>query len=440
MAPVLRTPSDEAAGQIETPATPLRRNLQFQTLWAGSTASSLGVCVADVAYPLAILALTGSPAKAGLFAAVLTIGMLAGALPGGQLADRQDRRAIVIGVESARAAVTAAVAVSLMLGWLSLPLLLAAAVLLGIGQAVAGAARLALVRSVVSDSQLTAALVQDEVRQNGAALAGPPLAGWLYALGALSHAVPFLCTAGAFAFSTLSAVAMKVMPGGGPRSATAARTAESTPTSGQAAAPGVRKSESDMFVGIRVLWRAPVVRAAMLLIMIANMIGVGLDLVVIVILRQQHDPSGTIGLAIGAGAIGGLAGAPLVKVLHRLKPGVLLLGMGLCWVPVLALLALPFGPWWVAGLLFIAMLGVPALRVLLDVLIIRQTPDEQRGRVVAAVMMLISAGMPTGMAGTGLLLQWLPAQAAMLILVGVLALGVGYCATKRELWRARWPQ
>ena len=114
--------------------------------------------------------------------------------------------------------------------------------------------------------------------------------------------------------------------------------------------------------------------------------------------------------------------------------------MGLCWIPVFALLALPFGPWWVAGLLFIAMLGVPALRVLLDVLIIRQTPDEQRGRVVAAVMMLISAGMPAGMAGTGLLLQWLPAQTAMLILVGVLTLGVGYCATKRELWRARWPQ
>jgi hypothetical protein len=26
------------------------------------------------------------------------------------------------------------------------------------------------------------------------------------------------------------------------------------------------------------------------------------------------------------------------------------------------------------------------------------------------------------------------------VLVGVLALGVGYCATKRELWRARWPE
>ena len=129
----------------------------------------------------------------------------------------------------------------------------------------------------------------------------------------------------------------------------------------------------------------------------------------------------------------------LLRELER-KPGVLLLGMGLAWIPMFGLLAFPFGPLWVAGLLFLAMLGVPALRVLIDVLIIRQTPDEQRGRVVAAGTMLFSVGMPAGVAGTGLLLQWLPAEAAMLVLVAVLASGVLYCATKRELWRARWPQ
>ena len=44
---------------------PLWRNLQFQTLWLSQAVSSLGSGVADVAYPLAILALTGSPARAG---------------------------------------------------------------------------------------------------------------------------------------------------------------------------------------------------------------------------------------------------------------------------------------------------------------------------------------------------------------------------------------
>jgi MFS family permease len=199
-------------------------------------------------------------------------------------------------------------------------------------------------------------------------------------------------------------------------------------------------TDSGMLAGVRALWRNPVLRGVTLLIMTANLIGSGVDLVVIVILRHQHHAPGVIGLALGAGAIGGLAGAPLVKVLHRLRPGVLLLGMGLSWIPIFALLAVPFGPVWVASLLFLAMLGLPALRVLIDVLIFRQAPDEQRGRVVAAGMMLISVGMPAGVAGTGLLLQWLPAQTAMLVLAGVLAAGVLYCASQRELWRARWPQ
>lgn len=40
--------------------------------------------------------------------------------------------------------------------------------------------------------------------------------------------------------------------------------------------------------------------------------------------------------------------------------------------------------------------GLPALRVLLDILILRQAPEEQRGQVVAAVMTLMAAGLPAG--------------------------------------------
>jgi predicted MFS family arabinose efflux permease len=173
--------------------------------------------------------------------------------------------------------------------------------------------------------------------------------------------------------------------------------------------------------------------------MFVNTIGAGLELVIIVILRHQAVSSPAIGLALGLGAAGGLAGAPLVKILHRLKPGVLLLTVCLVDVMVLALLAVPFGPWWVAGLLFTVMLGVPAIRVLVDILVIRQAPPEQRGRAVAALMTLIGLGMPVGVAGCGLLLQYLPAQAAMLILAGTEAIGLAYCSTRRELWRAEWP-
>src|ERR1700722_16182710 len=120
-APTLQAP--HLSGDTASEPIPLWRNLQFQTLWIGSAASSLGVSVADVAFPLVVPALTGSPARAGLFAAVLTIGVVAGSLPGGQLADRHDRRTVVIVAEGGRAIVTAVVAAGLILGWLSLPLL-----------------------------------------------------------------------------------------------------------------------------------------------------------------------------------------------------------------------------------------------------------------------------------------------------------------------------
>src|SRR5450432_839258 len=170
---------------------PLRRNRQFQTLWAGSTAATLGLNVADVAYPLAILAVTGSPAETGLFAAVQAVGMIVAGLPAGHLVDRRSPRTVLIIAETGRVAVTAAVAAAVALGWLTLPLLLVTAALLGFGQPVVSAARLLLVRAAVPKEQLTRALTQDEIRINGAELAGPPLGGALYGLSVLAHAAPF---------------------------------------------------------------------------------------------------------------------------------------------------------------------------------------------------------------------------------------------------------
>jgi MFS family permease len=432
------TTGQAARGQAElragTGPVPLRRNLRFQTLWIGTTASTLGVSVADVAYPLTILAMTGSAAQAGLFAAVQVIGMVVAGLPAGALADRYDSRTIVIVAEAARAAVTAAVVLALVDGWLSLPILLGAAALLGIGTAARNAAGLLLMRSVVAPEQLTRALTQDEVRLNGAALAGPAIGGALYGVHALAHALPFVFTAASFLLALAAAVLMTLIPGQPQDRPRPAEQTEDAPSADDSA-----DGSQSMLAGLRTLWDQPMLRMATLLIMFVNTIGAGLDLVIIVILRHQAVPSGTIGLALGAGAAGGLAGAPLVSVWHRLRPGVLLLTLCTLDALILGLLAVPFGPWWVAGLLFTVMSGVPAIRVLVDILVIRQAPPEQRGRVVAALMTLIGLGMPAGLAGCGLLLQYLPAQTAMLILAGVEATGVAYALTRRELRQARWP-
>jgi MFS family permease len=425
-----------AAADTTASHPPLWQNLQFQTLWIGASISTLGVAVADVAYPLAILAITGSPGRAGLFAALLSVGMLTFGLPAGQLADRYDRRTIVIAAESCRALVTGVVAAGLIGGWLSLPMLLVAAVMLGAGQSISGAARMPLVRSVVAPEQLTTALVQEEVRQSGAQLAGPPLAGALYAIRALAHAVPFLFTAGSFAVALFAAVLMKFVPGAARPDQQLAAQAPSDQSKGK---PTDGKDDGGMLTGLRTIWSHPVLRAAMALLTVVNTVAAGVDLIIIVLLRHQHVQSGVIGLVLASAAVGSLAGAPLVKVLHRLRPGVLLVSEAALLATGFFLLALPFGPWWVAGILFVSMLGVPAMRVLLDVLVLRRAPDQERGRVVAAVMVLLGLGTPVGVGAAGLMLQYLTAPTTMLVLGAGLALAVVAFATQRKLLQARWP-
>jgi MFS family permease len=397
---------------------PLRRNVRFQTFWAGSVSATLGQAVGNVAYPLAIVTMTGSPGKAALFSALQIAGMLAAGLPVGSLAERHDSRRLALAAGAIGTAGACVVAIALAGGWLTLPLLFSAAIVLGVGQALGGAANTLLLRSIVPGEQLTLALTQDEARINGASLAGPALAGALYGL---HHVAPFTFTAAAF-FLALTATAL--LPAG-------------------LARPAPRKAEpagGGMLAGVRELWGQPVLRAAVLVIMGVNTVGAGLDLVVIVILRHQAVPAYAIGLALGTGAVGGLVGAPLVRPLHRLPPGVLLLAVCGMEVPVLLFLAIPFGPWWAAGVLFTGMLGVPALRVLGDILVIRQAPPERRGRVVAAVMTLIALGMPVGVAGCGLLLQYLPAQTAMLTLAAAMAVVTAYGLSRTELRHARWPE
>jgi MFS family permease len=416
--------STQTAPPVSAPP-PLWRNLPFQALWVGMTSSTLGVSVADIAYPLVILVLTGSPARAGLFAAVQVLGTVIAGLPAGSLADRYDSRLLVVVAEACRALVTTAVVIALITGWLSLPLLLAAGALLGTGQAICTTARTLLLRAVVPSEQLTAALAQDQVRANGAAMAGPALGGALFSIRALSHAAPFVFTAASFVVA-LATTALLPGPPDHPQQ--------------EKDEPQGDTSESDgMLAGVRTLWGHPVLRSAMILFMIVNTVGAGLDLILIVLLRHQAVSSSLIGLALGVGYAGSVVGVPLVKILHRLRPGVLMLSVSLLWVPVLALLSLPFGPWWAAGLLFIGLLCGPAIQVTANVLVIQQAPAEQRGRVIAAAMTMLGLGIPAGLAGCGLLLQYLSPQAAILTLAAILAVGVGYCSTGRELWQAPWP-
>jgi MFS family permease len=399
---------------------PLRRNWRFQTLWIGSTTALTGFSAADVAYPLVILAMTGSPALAGLFGFLQAAALVACGLPAGQVVDRLDRRRVLIAAESVRAATAGSVALLFALHQLTVVPLLAAGVLLGAAQPFGGAARMLLLRSVVTPDQLTAALTQDEVRVGVAELAGPPLGGFLYGI---ARALPFLFSAVSFTVSLLCALVLRPDP---------APAADARTDAGAA--------DGGMLAGVRALWADPALRAALVLVTVLNACGAPLSLAVIYLLHHQSAPSWSIGLALSGAAVGGLAGAGLVGPLHRrFQPGTLLLGIVAAEVPVWIALALVHGPWLTAAVLFVAVLGIPTLSVLLDVLIFRQVPDRQRGRAITATMTVVGLGIPLGTGAVGLLLQYLGGTGALLAMAGLLACGTAWATAQPRLRGARWP-
>ncbi|MFD8594790.1 MFS transporter [Kitasatospora sp. NPDC059646] len=400
---------------------PLRRNRRFQTLWAGSAAAMLGTCVADTAYPLLLLAMTGSPTLAGAFGAVQFGASVLFGLHGGAVADRHDRRRVLITADAVRLATALSVAVALLAHRLTVPHTLLAAAVIGATMAYGGPSRMLALRAVVPPEQLRQALSQDELRVNGAALAGPPLAGFLLGLG---RAVPFLATVLASAAALGASIAVRFDDG----------KADSPAAAGE-------KEKGAVLAGLRYLLADPTLRATVLVAVALNVAGSAMLLAVMVLLRDHGTSEAGTGLALTGEAVGGLLGAPLVTRLHRaVAPGALLLAVAWAAPLLFGVLVLLDGPVAVFGTLLVMSLGIPALRVMLDVLVFQQAPDAMRGRAVAATMTLLMGGMPVGTMTAGLLLDRLAAGTVLLLLAATLAAGLLPLTLGRALRGTGWPQ
>src|ERR1051326_7194933 len=86
----------------EQAARPLWRNRDFLLLWSGQSVSTLGTGVSTFALPLLVLAITHSPALAGLMTAVRQAPYLLFSLPAGALIDRWDRKAVMLRCDAVR--------------------------------------------------------------------------------------------------------------------------------------------------------------------------------------------------------------------------------------------------------------------------------------------------------------------------------------------------
>jgi MFS family permease len=175
------------------------RSRDFRLLWSGQTVSLIGNAAFFVAIGWRTQALTGSSRSLALVLMLYSLAMLATLLIGGALADRYERRTLMIVSDLSRLVVVAALAIVDASGHLSLALLLAFAVAVGLGDGFFHPAFGGIVPLVVEQPLLASANALIGISRNGSFVVGPALAAGIY--GGAGSATVFAIDAASFAVS-----------------------------------------------------------------------------------------------------------------------------------------------------------------------------------------------------------------------------------------------
>ncbi|GLV55751.1 MFS transporter [Dictyobacter sp. S3.2.2.5] len=377
-----------------SPGASLWRNRDFILLWSGQTLSNVGTAVSLLAFPLLILAVTHSPAQAGLISAMRSLTYLVFVLPAGALVDRWDRKRVMLICDAGRLLTMGGLFVMGMLGRLSIELLYIVGfvdVLLGTFFSIA---EVTCLPQVVSQEQLPAAMGRAQASMGIMNLLGAPLGGVLFTLQMF---LPFLIDALSYLISIFSLSLMR------------ARFQEQR----EAIAHNLFKEIAE---GLFWLWKQPLLRAMALVTSGNVFFGAGLTLVIIIIAQHSHASSGIIGLILSIGGVGGILGSMLAnKIQRRLRFAFIILGT--LWLDALLwLLMVPLpSPFWLGCILAAIFLVSPIYNIVNMSYRFALTPDEMRGRV-NSISRLISNGLaPLGLTLTGWLLQYYGAATTVLL-------------------------
>jgi len=386
----------------------LRRNRDFLLFQAGQLLSSVGSSFSTVAYPLLVLSLTHSAPKAGLvaFARVLPSPLLG--LVAGALADRWDRRALMLGADAIRAVALGALAVLIALDPVFWPIPLLAFVE-GAGDAFFAACTPGAARGIVPAAELPAAVSVQQARSAAVGIAGPPVGGALFGVG---RAIPFAVDAVSYAASFVSLLAIR--------------------TSFQGARErGPLNMRAQLAEGFRFLWAQPFLRTTAFIYAVGNFTIPAFLFVVVVVGRADGLSGGQIGLLLALFSAFVLVGSLVSGLLRRLlSVRAIMLAELYAGIAVIAYLVWPSVYVLVAALLPQALV-LPVTDSVVIARRIAMTPDRLLGRVEAVRMTLARTAQPLGPLVAGLLLGTVSSRATVAVLaVFTIALALAGTASR----------
>ena len=347
-----------------------------------------------VIMPWLVLETTGSAARAGVVAGLVTLPALLAAPVAGWLVDRWGRRQVSIASDVLSALSVAAVPVVAWQGGLGFPVL----ALLAVVGATFDPAGYTGRRSLLVDVADATGMSRD--RANGIHegvfaigwMIGPPLGALLIAtVGAVAS---FWAPFGLFLVAALAVAAMAVGDAG--QRARAARMAEGTELGGW----------DGVVLGLTTLWRDPVLRLVTVAVVVLAAVYLPTESVVLPTYFERQGSPVSLGVVIAALAGGGAIGAFAYGWLRqRLRARTIarlsILGSAVAVVPMALLL--PLGPLAIAA--FFLGLAWGPMEPLLSSLVQQRVPDDVQGRVFGVQLSLFYAAPPLAMVATGVAIE-----------------------------------
>ncbi|MFF2922144.1 MFS transporter [Streptomyces celluloflavus] len=367
-------PTDREAARGSV-TVPLSRNRHYNILWSSQLMSELAMEIAAVAVPLLILARHGSPLQLGLASSSMAAAHMVSVVPAGVIADRWDRRRLMLGCQLLRVLGMASLAGALLLNRYAFWHVLLVVVLEGSLGSVFDPAEHAALPQVVPPGQLSTAVARNAARPYIATLVGPGVAGFLFSALPLG---PFVTNAVMFVLSSVALCFLRLPRAGGRQAGN--EDGQGDGNSGDA--PRARGAGRDFAAGFRWVLRQPVIRTTMVWMAITNLAFSALLIVLIALSGEERVGAGELGLTMACFGFGGLLGGLFAARMHAAaRPTVIILGF--TWTAAVGAALMAVVP---TGLPQGALLGLMALfaplantTVLTYQLTV--TPDELRGRM-----------------------------------------------------------
>jgi MFS family permease len=383
------------------------RHRDYRLFFSGQFISLVGTWMQSVAQSWLVYRLSGSSLMLGLvgFAGQFPVFLLA--LFGGLLADRHDRRSVLVFTQAASMAQAAILAWLTLAGHIQVWQVVVLAALLGVVNAVDIPTRQSFVVELVGKEDLHNAIALNSSMFNSARILGPSVAGavlaavgegWCFALNAASYLAVIFC---------LTRMGAPHRPPQQAEGSVLARLRE----------------------GLSYAWNTPAVRTVLLLLAVASVMGMSYVVLMPVFAQEVlHSGPGGLGLLMASTGCGSLAAALLLAVRGEARGvgriaylGVLGFGAGL------ALFAQSTRLW--LSCLLLAPVGFCLIASMASANTILQMicPDHLRGRVMALYSMMFMGMAPFGALIAGSLAHMIGAQATVTLcgVACILVLGLG---------------